>query len=518
MVEVELKFELAPQAHAALRRDPALARARPRTVHLQATYYDTPDFDLRRRGMALRLRRAGRRWFQTLKAGRSGAAGLHSRDEWEFERGEASIDLALLEGTPFADIPSAGEGLAEIFTVDVKRTTWEIEVVPGDRVEVALDRGEVRHGVRAESISELEIESLSGDPMAVFALAAKLLSGAGDSPARLRPSAITKAGRGYRLASGEEAQPVRAVRANLEASMTPSEAARAVAAAALTQLQANEAGVIAGAEPEYLHQFRVALRRLRSALGVFREAAGPAAAALREELRWIGGLTGPARDWDVFATATLATLLQAHGDGKAAKSLESRAALRRGAASATLREALLSTRWARLLLALARWLAEPAVPARDGTESLPAFARRVVRKRYKRLLRDTARLSALTPAERHALRLDAKRLRYALEGLAPLFRRKRVEAHLDALSEIQDDLGRANDAAVAARLLGQLRPPAGFGEFARGWFAAQEYASAAGLERHAALLASVPRLRLRDEGKRSRAVPAPNAAVEIEEA
>ena len=220
----------------------------------------------------------------------------------------------------------------------------------------------------------------------------------------------------------------------------------------------------------------------------------------------------------MFATATLPTLLQAHGEAKVAQLLGSRAATRRAAASAKLREALLSTRWARLLVALARWLAEPAAPARESAESLPTFARRLVRRRYKRLLRDTARMSALTPAERHALRLDAKRLRYALEGLAPLFRRKRVEAHLDALSEIQDDLGRANDAAVAARLLAQLRPPAGFGDFARGWFAAQEHASAAGLERHAALLAAVPRLRLRDEAKRSRSEPAPKATVETEEA
>ncbi|HEX5130341.1 MAG TPA: CHAD domain-containing protein, partial [Usitatibacter sp.] len=149
-----------------------------------------------------------------------------------------------------------------------------------------------------------------------------------------------------------------------------------------------------------------------------------------------------------------------------------------------------------------------------GAESLPAFARRIVRKRYKRLVGDAARLSALTPAERHALRLDAKRLRYALEALAPLFRRKRVEAHLDALSEIQDDLGRANDAAVAARLLAQLRPAAGFAEFARGWFAAQEQASASGVERHAALLAGVPKLRLREERKRPRAAQGAKASDE----
>jgi triphosphatase len=499
VVEVELKFELPPQAHAAFRRHPALAGAKPGTTHLVATYFDTEALDLRRRDMALRLRRAGRRWFQTLKAGRSGAAGLHSRSEWEFELREASLDPALLEGTPFADAGIAADSLRELFTVDFRRTAWEIEVSPGNRVEVALDRGEVRHGERSEAISEVEVESVAGDPLAVFEFAALLLPEDG-ALATLRPSMVTKAQRGYRLASGAAPQAVRAVRANLEAGMTPTEAARAVAAAALSQLQGNEAGVIEGEDPEYLHQFRVALRRLRSAFQVFRKAEGESTALLREELRWIGALTGPARDWDVFALSTLPTLLQAHGDARVSRSLRTRAGLRRRAAAGSLREALLSARWARLLLDLARWLAHAPVPVSAEAPSLPEFARSVVMKRHRKLLADAARLSALTPAERHELRLDAKRLRYALEGLAPLFRARRVEAHLEALSEIQDDLGRANDAAVAARLLAELRPPAGFAEFARGWFAAQEHASAAGLERHAALLAGVPRLRLREEG------------------
>jgi triphosphatase len=497
LVEVELKFELPPQAHAAFRRHPALGASKPKTTHLLATYFDTEGLELRRREMALRLRRAGRRWFQTLKAGRSGAAGLHSRNEWDFERREATLDLDLLEGTPFSDAGIAPESLRALFVVDFRRTTWEIEVSPGNRVEVALDRGEVRHGEDAEPISEVEIESLSGDPRAVFELADRLLPA--DGPATLHPSATTKAQRGYRLAAGTPDAPARAVRAHLDAGMTPAEAARAVATAALHQLQANESGVVRAEDPEYLHQFRVALRRLRSAFGVFREAEGASLETLREELRWIGGLTGPARDWDVFAMATLPTLLTAYGDARVARSLRSRAGLRRRAASGSLREALLSARWARLLLDLARWLAEAPPPAIADAPSLPEFAQRVVRKRQKRLLADAARLSALTPAERHELRLDAKRLRYALEGLAPLFRAKRVQAHLEALSEIQDDLGRANDAAVAARLLAELRPPAGFSEFARGWFAAQEHASAAGLERHAAVLAGVPKLRLRQE-------------------
>lgn len=499
-MEIELKFELAPRAHAAFRRLPALAAWRPRTVRLHATYFDTPDFDLRKREMALRLRRVGRRWIQTLKAGRSGAGGLHARAEWESERPGPTLDLAALAGTPLEEAGEVAARLGEVFTVDMRRTAWEVEVSPGNRVEVALDVGVVRRGERTEPVSEVEIESIEGDPLAVFELAEELLE-----PARLRPSAVTKAQRGYRLAGGEMSAPVKARQAALDPGMSTGEAARAIARAALEQLQANEPGVLAGEDPEYLHQFRVALRRLRSALKVFRPVLGPEEARLEQELRWISGFTGPARDWDVFATSTLPALAQACGDARAGRVLAARAAARRRAAQGGLREALGSSRYAKLMLALARWLAAPAPEPAPGAEPLADFAERVVRKRRKRLVSAASRLSALTPAERHRLRLEAKRLRYALEGLAPLFRRRRVAAYLEALTEIQDDLGRANDAAVAQRLLEELAAPAGFAQFARGWFGALARAGAASLERHAAALGEAKGLRVR------RSAPGPAA-------
>jgi len=503
VAEVELKFDLAPKAHAAFRRLPPLAGTRARTVRIVSTYFDTPDFELRRREMALRLRRAGRRWIQTLKAGRSGAGGLHSRKEWEAERPGPTLDLAALAGTALEGSGELGARLVEAFTVGMRRTTWTVEVSPGNRVEVALDRGEVRHGEAAEPISEVEIESVAGDPLAVFEFAERLMRAYPGEAAVLVPSAITKAQRGYRLARAEPAGPVRAAPAELDGTMAPALAARAIAAAALEQLLANQPGVLAGTDPEYLHQFRVALRRMRSCMGVFRAALGSEAAGLRSELRWIGQLAGPARDWDVFATATLPVLLRAYGDARVARSMRMRASIRRRAANGALRTALASTRWTRLQLAVAHWLAKPASAPDEGAESLPQFALRIVRKRYKRLLADARRLSALTPGERHALRLDAKKLRYALDGLAPIFRRKGVARWLDALSELQDDLGGANDAAVAARLLTEISPPAGFAQFSRGWFAAQEHASAAGVERHARGLEAVPKLKLRAEARTS---------------
>ena len=493
MAEVELKFELPPEAHAAFRRLAPIAGAKPRNARLHALYFDTPGFELRDREMALRLRREGRRWVQTLKAGRSGAGGLHAREEWEFDRAEPSLDLTLLAGTALDAAEGVAGDLQEIFQVDVRRTTWQLDVSPGNRVEVALDRGEVSRLGERDPVSEVEIESLEGDPLAVFELADRLLDAA-----PLRPSAITKAQRGYRLARGEPAGPARSRAVALDAGVSPAAAARAILGSALEQLQANEAGVLADPDPEYLHQMRVALRRLRSALRVFRPVLDPSfVERARAELRWISRETGAARDWDVLATATLPAILRAFGEAAATRAVRARMAARRKAARERLREALSTPRYARLVLHLARWLASPSESPAEEPERLAAFAERVMGKRHKRLVAGARKLSALTPSERHELRLEAKRLRYALEGFETLLRRRRFARYRELLSEIQDDLGRANDAAVAGRLLDELPLPPRFGQFARGWLAAETHSSVAALGRHGERLAEarVPRPR-----------------------
>lgn len=481
MAETELKFELPPAAHAPLRRLAPLREATPATSRLKAIYFDTPSFELRGREMSLRLRRSARRWVQSLKAGRSGGGGLHAREEWEFDRPDATLDVSL-----FTDFPALKAPLGEIFQVDVRRTTWILEPTPGDRIEVALDRGTVVHGSGSEPVSELEIESLAGDPAAIFDFAERLVD-----LAPLRPSAVTKAARGYRLARGERAGPTKARRAELIERMAPAAAARVVIAAALEQLQANDGGVLESDDPEYLHQLRVAVRRLRSALRVFGTLLPDTfVAQARGELRWLGQVTGPARDWDVLALQTMPPLIDMFGDARAMRRVSLRLEARRRESRDAVRSALGSPRYARLVLSLGRALMAPATQGDSGM-TLADYASRVVRKRHRRLLAGARRLSVLTAAERHELRLEAKRLRYATEGFASLFRRKRVERYLETLSDIQEDLGRANDAAVASRLLAEMKVPVAFAQFARGWLAAQVQASVAGLERHAERLAAV---------------------------
>lgn len=468
MIEVELKFLIGPRDHQALARCAVLKDVPPRQALLDTVYFDTADGELAARGMALRLRHAGKRWIEGLKAGESGTGGLHARSEWEHEREDPGIDLARYAQTPLAQLHDPArlhERLAPVFRVVMTRTTWQVDG-DGSRFEVALDAGEVRAHGRSEPVSEVEIECLEGEPARAFDLAVRMLE-----EVRLRPSAISKAQRGWRLYRAERPVPVKARPAGVPHDATPSAAARQVIAAGLAQLQANEEGLLETTDPEFVHQARIALRRLRAALRIFRDTIGAERArAWRDELGDIARALGLSRDWDVFATETLPPVLAVYGDKGLARELRRQVERHRSAARRQAREALGSPRYAHAILELTRWLWHAGEPATPGRQ-LRKFASRVLRKRHDRLLGQAADPASLTLEERHRLRIEAKRLRYGTDALASLFEARRVARYLDALSRLQDALGRSNDAATAMRLLQELDPPGPFAGYARGVFA-----------------------------------------------
>lgn len=483
MTETEIKLSLDPRDAGRLRRSPALASVRPTRRRLRSIFLDTAGAELEAAGYALRLRRAAGRWMQAVKAGASGPGGLHRREEWEFPRPGPEVDLSLFAATPFARLPGVEtlhERLLAVFTVEVEREAWVVEPAPGSRLEVVLDRGEIVSGERREAVCEVEVELLEGPVAAAFALAEALLDGA-----RLRPCAVSKAERGYRLFHGAALRPEKARSVALDAAMSPPQAARAVVAGAMRHLEANEEGLLATRDPEFVHQLRVGLRRLRAAIRLFREVIGPARAARwNEGLAAVGRALGEARDWDVFATETLPPMVSAWGDRAFARSIAGRVQARRHRAREAARAAISAPDYARHLLDIGRWLAtgDPAAGDAPPPEPLLDFASKCIRKRHRRLIADSAHVARLSPPERHRLRLDAKRLRYGVEGLGSLFKAKRVEDYTETLALLQGALGHANDAANAERLLAELAPPGDFRDFARGWLAASTRADLAALQ------------------------------------
>ncbi|MDP3843432.1 MAG: CHAD domain-containing protein [Oxalobacteraceae bacterium] len=463
-METELKLLLDPADVAVFRRHPLLRRyalARPVPQQLTSIYFDTPDGYFRRHDAGLRVRLVQRQWIQTLKADGQVAAGLHQRQEWESPVAGAVPDLAAL-----ADLVGAhgkwgrrlrksglGAQLEPIFTTRFKRTLWQLRLEHGEEVELVLDQGEIVHADARLPISEIELELKSGDPAGLFAFALQL-----QQAVPLRVGNISKAERGYALLAPQAPTVAVAARLLLAPDLSVEQGLQAIVGNCLAQIQGNEDGVMHGSDPESVHQMRVGLRRLRCASGLFARLA-PCPAALQIELKWLLGILGAARDWEVFS-GTLDTLadagpVPAQWDAlqQAAHRLAHRHRRRAGLA-------LGSVRYAAFLLALGSWLHSARGSPEQGDQGwaspLADFAANTLQKCHRTLKKRVKRLQDDTPQARHRVRIAAKKLRYSSEFFQSLYRPKRMRAYLKALSGLQDRLGRLNDVAVAGRLLGRL--------------------------------------------------------------
>ena len=481
-METELKLLVDPRDGRRLLRHPAvtaLKQGRARSVRFVATYFDTPERDLAAAGAALRVRQEGARWIQTVKSGGDGAGGLHRREEIEWTLATDRVDLSLLQDTSFAKLfARAGvrERLAPVFVTEFTRTAAPLAFPDGSVGELALDIGEIRAGSRSEPISEAEIELKTGAASTAFALA---LAVCDDVPLHL--GMASKAERGFALAAGRGRAPRKAASVSLDPDLSAGEALRRIAWAAIGQMQANEAGTIDALDPEFLHQLRVGLRRLRSILALAREPLAKSIhATLLEDLRALQQALGPARDWDVFTTETLPPIVSAFPAVSGLKGIRVRAGQLRRAHDRQAAETIASRDFQKLLLRLGLALTDATLDPRDeATAWLGAPARQyaagILGSRYRKLRKRGAHLATATSEERHATRIAGKKVRYAAEFFASLFPAKRARRFAGALAELQDVLGALNDAAVTGRLLEELEgagktpPDATSVGIVRGW-------------------------------------------------
>lgn len=443
--ETELKLETDGAGITALLEHAAsLPGLRHKT--LLATYFDTPAHGLYHAHASLRIRREGRHLIQTLKCGDGGGAGLFIRGEWD-SRVAGMVPAPSAEMPPIAALANGGAGLDPIFEVRVERTTARV-VRGAARIELAIDRGEVRAADRSAAIHELELELLEGNPAALFVLARAF-----DAVAPLRIGVISKAERGYRLIgsapTAHKADPVRLHRNDpLEQAFT------AIAASCLRQYRLNEAMLLQRVRPEAVHQARVALRRLRTAMTLFQPLVGGAdCAALNRRLGRLAARLGEVRDLDVLVARSAA------GD------LRDRLAEARHAAAARLERALTARSPRRLMLDLAEWIALGkwrSDPARTEVRSTPLidFAGPALDRLRRRVRRHGRHLGKLAPEQRHQLRKDGKKLRYAVDTLGGLYLRgkagKRRGRFARAVTALQDALGGLNDQAAAATRLAAM--------------------------------------------------------------
>ena len=260
--EIEIKLSLPESAQRAFLRHPLLQGAeRLDARRLRNIYYDTPDLALHRQGIALRTRRQGRAWLQTVKCAGTAGGGLSQRPEWE-QPFAGRFDFAGIDDARVAALLErhrARVRLEPAFETVFARRCWRLAPVRGSAVLIMLDRGWISAGDRREPLCEIEIELERGPLAALFEIARALVAGL-----PLAPEILSKAERGYRLREGAALSPLKAAPSPLLPAHTPHEAFRSVAASCLAQFQANARG--AGETLVVVAETRETERRRREAV------------------------------------------------------------------------------------------------------------------------------------------------------------------------------------------------------------------------------------------------------------
>jgi inorganic triphosphatase YgiF len=328
MSEQELKLHVPMASRAAVERE--LKQAGAERVSLHAMYFDTPGRELARARVAIRLRREGRNWIQTLK---TPGANAITRVEINHPRPGPILDLSVYAGTEVQDTLAGIKGeLGLRYETDVIRLLRKTRTRYGT-VEIAYDSGVLRAGELELPICEVEFELMSGRPAAIFAatrtwqarhglvLDPRSKSERGDALAQLAHTLaqpdLGEAARAAAIAQfwgPRHAKPVR-----LSPDMTPAQALGVAAGECLDQVARNAAmlaevdtlGLYSAGQPEHVHQLRVGMRRLRSAWRLFRGWAQLPSQDMQDALRAHFAHFGANRDQDVLQESIIPALVKA---------------------------------------------------------------------------------------------------------------------------------------------------------------------------------------------------------------
>jgi inorganic triphosphatase YgiF len=432
------------------------------TSVLSATYFDSADFKLLRQGLDLRLRDEGGRKTQILASSRFVNGNSLSVSEVEDAIAGDRPDLEAPETGPRLRDVVLPDELRPLFRTTVQRTTIAIEPQPSTQIEVAIDEGEISGtaGDASEPFCEIELKLKSGDSVAIYDVAARLLD-----VGLLRIETRSRATRGYRLVApnGGSIAALHAPPVALHGAVTVESALQSIGRGCISHLLCNEPAFLSG-EVEAVHQMRVACRRLRAALSAFR----PIIPAdqyrwASGELTWLAGELAPARNWDVFAVSILRPVERALPVEVELRRLAEAASQRRRAAYERAKEAIGSRRYTATLLQLARWFEARSWRDQPASEraallfaTIADIAPRLIERRWRRARKRSQHFGRLSPDERHKLRIALKNLRYTIDFFHHLLDGDDVQSLVRRLKPLQDDLGCVNDIRTAHLLVDEV--------------------------------------------------------------
>ena len=460
--EIELKLRFARRDLPQLYAHPRLPRSAARTQLLRNTYYDNAELALHQRRIAVRLRQKNGSTLLTVKSSAPASGGLSIRQEWEEAATPGVFDFSLVSDPQLRQfLDRIRPTLRPIFSTDFERQTWIVN--EGDaRIEVAIDLGHIRTGTpgnkrgakNEEKICEIELELLSGSMEHLFTLCHTL-----QRRLALIPALPSKAERGYQCYLATPAAPAFAPPPQLSTTDPPGHALRQLLLAQVEHLQRNESGLLQHKDPEYLHQSRLALRRLRSALAFFSPLL-PADYNTQFAPRWrkLSRLLGHTRDWDVFLHDTLPPMLRALPHHPELRALRKLAQQEAAAGRKEIRQHCNSAAYGRLLLDFTAATHALSLPE---TTDLCHFSW----QRWQEWRHESQTLAAQTPANApralHHLRRRLKALQFSRDLLAtpiaepvtPAASAPAKPADRALVKTLLQELGQYNDLVVARQLL-----------------------------------------------------------------
>ena len=498
MHELELKFAVPSYQQSVLRKNIDTKTAQQQ--RLSAYYFDTPNQDLAKKGIALRIRFEDSQWVQTLKTAGDGVAKrvelntvlslTGTPDTLDVSRLVPDISLitepiVVAQLTNIMPLDELAQALTVQYFTDVQRTSRQIKK-NNSRIEIAYDIGKVgighlnsqkpanNHGLTQSDIHEIEFELLEGDPSDLIEVAKTWCK-----KYKLYLSTVTKAQRGSLLLANKQfAQPVKADLAVLQLHKGISQFAflQAVVNNCLVQILPNASAIAEGSpDGNLVHQLRVGIRRLRTALKHFKFAQDYIDPNWLMVLKQTFSLLGEYRDKEILQIKTQ-PLLESVGAPHVEWST---------AVDIMPIDAVRANDFQILLLELIGFTHLP-VPA-DNPKAKASVAKKL-EKLFTAIAAASDKFASLDTDSQHGVRKDLKSLRYVSEFAAPLFANQnngkkgkkatKLNAFLQYLEPAQDVLGEYNDNVVGhANYLEKAKTDPN-ALFAVGWFSGREQASA----------------------------------------
>lgn len=462
MSEIELKFQIPAQKHKAFCL--AFQRKKPETVQLQAKYFDTADCCLQQRKIALRQRLENHIWMQTLKAPKNAIERL----EIESELGEqepAAIDLAMY--LQDAKLKKLLEPLLQPqnplqlqFETRVQRQRF-IQKIADSEIELAFDQGEIIAGQRSAPVNEIEFELKQGSIHALIQAVQPWVE-----KYQIWLDSSSKALKGQMLQQALQAAPVQYQSSlALHADDHVGAALAKIIANCLEHLLPNSSAIASQQyEAGHVHQARVAIRRMRSALKTFGQWAGRDTQAWQDQLAELFRQLGATRDRDALAASLIPQLQLA---GSPVSELPAQAEEVEEDISALFR----APKTTILLLELIEFSHQP----QDGKSRLKKQSRKQLNKMHQQICQAESAFEQLQAEEKHRLRKRVKRLRYSVEFIASLYPQSAMKPYLKALKPLQESLGRFNDLTVAQALFEKSVSQQPQSWFVLGWIAAEQH-------------------------------------------